>query len=208
MLYPLTVDRCLLIAKKLMPLCHDMSVHLLIMSNMRHAWNMIYTRSMSCATQGDRLSYYSAKPVQLELSPSANLVWMIALASLTACLVLLFLPLPVALKALSVALIVALAVYYIRQHGTLTLTRSIVRLALNPESGLQVTERGGRSHQVTVLPNSFVAPYLTVLNLQATESKRYFSLLLLADNVDPEGFRQLRVWLRWGRERQEADNLS
>ncbi|PKO54645.1 MAG: hypothetical protein CVU26_01280 [Betaproteobacteria bacterium HGW-Betaproteobacteria-2] len=154
------------------------------------------------------MSYYSAKPVQLELAPSANLVWIIVIASLTACLVLLFLPLPAALKVLSVALIVVFAIYYIRQHGTLTLTRSIVRLTMNPESGLQVTERGGRSHQVTVLSSSFVAPYLTVLNLQEIESGRRFSAVLLADNTQSESFRQLRVWLRWGRERQETDKLS
>lgn len=154
------------------------------------------------------MSYYSAKPIQLDLAPSANLVWMIALASLTACLVLLFLPLAAVLKALSVALIVAIAVYYIRQHGALTLPRSIVRLTLNPETGLLVMEKSGMSYQVTVLPSSFVAPYLTVLNLQATETGRRFSLILLTDNTEPEGFRQLRVWLRWGREWQAADNLS
>jgi len=79
---------------------------------------------------------------------------------------------------------------------------------MNPESGLQVTERGGRSHQVTVLSSSFVAPYLTVLNLQEIESGRRFSAVLLADNTQSESFRQLRVWLRWGRERQETDKLS
>jgi len=154
------------------------------------------------------LSYYSAKPIQLELAPSVNLVWIIVLASLMACLVLLFLPLPMALKVLSVALIVALAVYYIRHHGTLTLTKSIVRLTLNPESGLHVMDRAGRTHQVAVLASSFVAPYLTVLNLQASENGRRFSLILLPDNIEPDGFRQLRVWLRWGRERHDVDNLA
>jgi toxin CptA len=158
--------------------------------------------------QGGRLSYYSVKPIQLELAPSANLVWMIVLGSLAACLILLFLPLPTTLKGLTVLSIVALAVYYIRQHGTLTLTKSIVRLTLNPQTGLQITQRDGMSHQVAVLTSSFVAPYLTVLNLQATESGGRFSLILLSDNIEPESFCQLRVWLRWGRERQAADNLS
>ena len=154
------------------------------------------------------MSYYSAKPVQLEITPSAYLVSTIALASLTACLVLLFLPLPVVLKILSVALSVGLSAYYIRHHGTLNLARSIVHLTLNPETGLQVTDRDGQSHQVTVLASSFVAAYLTVLNLQDTESRRRFSLILLSDNAEPESFRQLRVWLRWGRDMEAADNLS
>jgi toxin CptA len=133
---------------------------------------------------------------------------MIVVASLTACLVLLFLPLPAVLKVVSASLIVAIAVFYIRLHATLTLPRSIIHLTLNPETGLQVMEKAGLSYQVIVLPSSFVASYLTVLNLQSTETGRRFSLILLTDNTEPEGFRQLRVWLRWGRERLAADDLS
>ncbi|HEU4707981.1 MAG TPA: protein YgfX, partial [Methylophilaceae bacterium] len=52
--------------------------------------------------------------------------------------------------------------------------------------------------KVQVLPESFVAPYLTILNLRVLGRIRRRHLLLTPGGVDMEAFRQLRVWLRWG----------
>ena len=55
----------------------------------------------------------------------------------------------------------------------------------------------------TLLGSSFVEPYLTVLELKPLEplkSWRRFSsrsVVILPDGIDAEGFRQLRVLLRW-----------
>ena len=146
------------------------------------------------------MSYYSAKPVQLALMPSSLLVRVIGLAALTAVLVLLFLPVPVFLKCLLMGLVLLAAVHAYRRHAMLTAPDAIVRLSLNPESGLEMERRDGQTRLVTVREDSFVAAWLTVLNLRSVEGRQCHTLLLLADNVDPAAFRQLRVWLKWGRE--------
>jgi len=50
-----------------------------------------------------------------------------------------------------------------------------------------------------VLDSSFVKPWLTVLHLRLEDRRRMLPLVLLADMLDPEDFRRLRVWLHWGR---------
>lgn len=146
------------------------------------------------------MSYYSAKPIQLALMPSSVLALAIRLAALTAVLVLLFLPLPIILKCLLTSLVLLAAVRAYRRHAALTAPDAIVRLSLNPESGLQVERRDGQMRQVVVREDSFVAAWLTVLNLRSVEGRQRHTLLLLPDNADPAAFRQLRVWLGWGRE--------
>lgn len=170
------------------------------MSNMRHAWVMIHSRSMSYATGENHLSYYSAKPIHLDLRPSASLAWTIGLACALCCIVLLLLPIHAGLKVLLMAVIVASSVYFIRRHARLSLMKSIVGLNFNAETGLQLDFNDGTRQEAKVLEHSFVAPYLTVLNMQTLEDGKCISLILVPDNVEPDSFRQLRVWLRWGRE--------
>jgi hypothetical protein len=79
---------------------------------------------------------------------------------------------------------------------------------LHPESGLLVRQRDVQECQALVQADSFVAAWLTVLNLRSVEDGKRYTLLLLPDNVAADSFRQLRVWLRWGREMSVADRQA
>jgi len=186
-----------------------MCVHLLIISNIRHAWVMIYSSSRSYATEGNHLSYYNAKPIHLDLRPSALLVWVISLACMLFCFVLLLLPIHTGFKLVLMAVIVASSVYFMRHHARLSLMKSIVSLNVNIETGLQLNFIDGTRREAQVLGHSFVAPYLTVLNMRTLDDGKCISLILLPDNTEPDSFRHLRVWLRWGREAiPDAADLS
>ncbi|CAG0998228.1 hypothetical protein MTYP_02694 [Methylophilaceae bacterium] len=119
------------------------------------------------------------------------------------------LPIPVVLKALLFLPVAAAAVHYIRRDALLSLPVSPARLDLNGQAELQLTCRNGETVDVKVLESSFIAAYLTVLNLRSLDEGKRITLILLPDNVEPESFRQLRVWLRWGAARQQsAENYS
>lgn len=149
------------------------------------------------------MSYYSAKPVHLELRPSAMLARAILLSVLVSLFVLLFLPLPVSLRLLTAVLVLLAARRAYRRHAVPALPDAIVRLSLTPESGLQAMLQDGRTMQVTVCDDSLVTATVTVLNLRSVEDGRRYALLLLRDNVDADAFRRLRVWLKWGRRPEE-----
>lgn len=150
------------------------------------------------------MSYYSVKPIQLSLRPSYVLAWTIGLASLLSCVILVGLPIHSVIKVTGILLTVSAAAYSIQRYALIVLARSIIHVSLNHESKLQLTCKDGSKHEVHVLESSFVAAYLTVLNLQCVENGRRIHLVLLPDNVEADNFRQLRVWLRWGREKPEG----
>jgi toxin CptA len=151
------------------------------------------------------MAYYSPKPIHLDLQPSPRLARLLTLACLTAVLALLLWPVGAWLKILFTATAVAATVYAIRLHALLTLQSSIVALRLDQDGKIKLKMRCGKVLEVEVLASSFVSPRLTVLNLRVCgalppKKNKHIQLLLLPDNSAPDAFRQLRVWLRWGRE--------
>jgi toxin CptA len=84
-------------------------------------------------------------------------------------------------------------------HSALLRTRQAI-LEVQAGEGRSVVcfTRTGEWHEAEILDSSFVAPWLTVLNLKQLQSGLIRHVLIVPDNVDPEAFRHLRVWLRWG----------
>lgn len=107
-------------------------------------------------------------------------------------------PIPISLKILICVPAVLAAAYFIAQDALLWLPWSLTDLALDSKGELSVTRKDGLVGTASVLPSSFVAAYLTVLNLKIGTSYWRSNLLLAPDRVDAEAFRRLRVWLRWG----------
>lgn len=146
------------------------------------------------------MSYYSAKPIHLNLQPSILLASIIGFVVLLMSLVLIILPLGAAFKWPLLVLIVIASTHSIRRYALLTSATAVTHLSLAQTSKLQLTYKDGTQAEVRVLESSFVSPYLTALNLREVETGRRLSILLLPDSAESNGFRQLRVWLRWGRD--------
>lgn len=145
------------------------------------------------------MSYYSAKPINLNLQPSILLVSAIGFALLIVSLVLILLPLSTIFKWPLVVLVWFASIYSIRRYALLISANAVTHLSLMQTSKLQLTYKDSTQAEVCVLKSSFVSPYLTALNLKEVETGRRLSILLLPDSAESNGFRQLRVWLRWGR---------
>jgi toxin CptA len=72
---------------------------------------------------------------------------------------------------------------------------AIVQAVWDREGAWELTVRSGERVEAELLPDSFVTLPLVVLNFSTSRWRRR-SLVLTADNTDPELLRQLRVRLR------------
>lgn len=73
--------------------------------------------------------------------------------------------------------------------------RPPVRLRCLADGSLLVAEPTADWQPVELLPGSLVSPMCTVLRLRVDGHAR--SVVVLADSLDGEDYRRLRVWLRW-----------
>ncbi|WP_090721576.1 protein YgfX [Nitrosomonas sp. Nm166] len=107
------------------------------------------------------------------------------------------LTLPLDIKMVIVAMLLMSLIYYLRQDALLTSNTAVVAFALSDEMQCTLTTRAGKQIICKVQGDTFVAPYLTVLNLKPAGKFLMRSVVILPDSIDAQEFRQLRVWLRW-----------
>ena len=137
------------------------------------------------------------RPVHLNLKPSYLLAAILASAAISACIILAFMPLALELKSAVVVLVIMSTAYHVLD-ALLRLPWSLVGLELNSKGELHVRLRDGEKQSALVLGDSVVLSYLTILNLKISGRRWRRHMLVTPDRVEPDAFRQLRVWLHWG----------
>ncbi|MDO9470690.1 MAG: hypothetical protein Q7J23_08220 [Nitrosomonas sp.] len=129
--------------------------------------------------------------------PSYRLAAILSLAHLATAGLLWLLELPLGIQAIAAAALVFSLIYYLRQDALLTANDAVEFFELSSEMQCTLTTRSGESMGCSILGDTFVTPYLTVLNLKPSGKFLTRSVVILPDGIDVEEFRQLRVWLRW-----------
>ena len=128
---------------------------------------------------------------------------MLSLAHVSVIALLWPLTLPFAVKLMATAALALSLAIYLRHFALRNSPGSITRLALADDMTCTLETRRGPRIACALLGSSFVAPYLTVLELKPLETTRWchklhaHSVVILPDAVDSEEFRRLRVLLRW-----------
>jgi toxin CptA len=97
---------------------------------------------------------------------------------------------------LSLSAVVAVSMALSIRHG---MQPRIVALRVNVKGEFFIQQRDGDWLQAVLLGTSFVAPYLTVLNLRLSNKRWPQHVVLMPDTVPADAFRRLRVWLKWRR---------
>ena len=163
----------------------------------------------------------------IRLKPSMRLVMILSLAHFSAIGLLWPLMLPAAAKLIG-SIILALSLFFhLKRYALLCSPASVTGLELSNEMTCTLELKCGERIACDVLGSSFVAPYLTVLELKPLKTldsgepipsptspilftprprpRMLFgrSVAILPDGIDAEEFRQLRVLLRWKRKGQE-----
>lgn len=110
---------------------------------------------------------------------------------------MLFVPIIWPFKAiLGVALIGSL-IYYLRRHAWLRSNKSIIEVEIKPDCACAIRTLMGEWHRGILLPATFITPYLVILNLALDDRRARLAVVIFADAIDAERFRELRVLLKW-----------
>ena len=141
---------------------------------------------------------------RFEFRPSRQLAGALVGVHGLACLALLPLTFPLWAKvALSAVLMLSLA-YHLWRYAWLGAAQAIIGLVVEGEQ-VHLLRRDGAERLTRVLQDSLVMPMLSVLNVLPEGARRACSVVILADSLDAESYRKLRVWLRWGLPKTVAD---
>jgi toxin CptA len=144
------------------------------------------------------MKHYNLKPIRLALQPSLQLAAVLAFAGICASAAIAALPMPAGQRLGLAAIVAAICLYHVVRDACLRMPWSIIALEVTSEGACRCQSRTGNWLDVEVGGDSFVTPWLTVLNLVEPGKRGARHAILLSDSGDPDMFRRLRVWLRWG----------
>lgn len=140
------------------------------------------------------------------LRPAYRLAFVLAFAHGGIGGLLLFMPLPSGMLAVLMAGILASAVHGIWRQALRQGPRAVTRLQFRNREQLEIGRRDGSWQSGRILGSSTAGTFLTVLNIRVAQQRWPVHVVVTGDSIDGDGFRRLRVWLRWGPV-QEAQNM-
>lgn len=143
------------------------------------------------------VSHLAMTILSIHRKPSLRLAIILSVAHLVATGLLWSLALPFGIKAIIVVMLAFSLIYYVRQDALLTANNAVVAFELSDDMHCKLVTRSGESTVCDLSGSTFVAPYLTVLNLKPAGKFFTRSVVILPDGIDVEEFRRLRVLLRW-----------
>jgi toxin CptA len=132
-----------------------------------------------------------------QFKPSRYLAVLLGIAHGSVLGILPWLSLPFWARLLLAAVLLGSLGYYLWREAGLRAADSCIGLVYATEA---VTLQLCNGEQVggKIAPDSLVTPLLTVLRIVPEAGGGTRSVVLLADSMDREAFRQLRVRLQWG----------
>ena len=138
------------------------------------------------------------QPIYIKLMPSNLLLGLLGIVSITCCVILLSLPIPLYIKLDIIALILASSAYFILRDALLLLPWSWQSVDVNSKGELTITNKHGQQFQPTLAQSSFIHAACTILNFKRKGFKFVSPAVILFVNANNrDELRRLRVWLRW-----------
>ena len=146
------------------------------------------------------------QPIYIKLMPSNLLLGLLGIVSIACCAILLSLAIPLYIKLVIIALILASSAYFILRDALLLLPWSWQSVDVNNKGELTITNKRGQQFQPTLAPSTFIHVACTILNFKRKGLKPALLPVILMTSAENENeLRRLRVWLRWFK---HQDDLS
>lgn len=108
-----------------------------------------------------------------------------------------FIPIPWPLKIILCTGLTGSLIYYTRRHALLRSNKSIVEVEMKTDCTCAVRSLAGEWQPGSLLATTFITRYMVILNLAKRDTKGHLAVAILADAIDAERFRELRVLLKW-----------
>jgi toxin CptA len=140
-------------------------------------------------------------PIEVRVAFRPSRIATCALAALAAFAIVLLvvMPAPAWADALAALVLVGWAGHRIRQHGLRSAPSAIVEVMLSEDRRIFVRRKDGRLRAGRVLDTSHVHPAFTSIVWRPDGAWLARSVPIVADMLDADDFRRLRVMLRYGR---------
>ena len=138
-----------------------------------------------------------AERLRLQLGPSVRVAAGLAAAHAIAGVAIWVTPLPLAVALSATGVVLVSLVWTVRRHAFRHVRGALVELNIREDCTVSARLGGGGLVRVPHRGFQFRVDDVTVVNLRSENGRRRVSALIAGDTLDPERFRQLRVWLRW-----------
>jgi toxin CptA len=135
----------------------------------------------------------------IKLRPSWLLTAILAVAHGVAMVLIAIVSMPIWLKVIISAALVLSCFHSVRRAALLLTPCSAVAIEVTSAHLLNVQTRDSDWIECEVLGTTYVASFLTILNLRQIEQRTIRHIIILPDGIETDDFRKLRVWLRWQR---------
>lgn len=87
--------------------------------------------------------------------------------------------------------------YFLHNHFSLSVTKSITKVCCNYSGEWLLTNRKGKMLNVALRGDSIITSFMVVLNFYTlSPRKKRISVIVFNDSTDKQSFRRLLVWLR------------
>ena len=137
------------------------------------------------------------------LRPSRFLAVVLALAHGAAIAVVMMVDLPPWAKFIAVAILLVHLLVVVGHQALLLGADAAMAIEISSDNKVSVQTRADGWSEYEVLGSTYAMPWLTVLNLQQSDSGLVRRVTILPDSLHADEFRRLRVWLRWKDDRSE-----
>lgn len=142
--------------------------------------------------------------LRVSLRPSFILAAILVIVHGAAIAVILMANMPPWLALIAIAALVINLGVSIWRNALTRGGNAVVEIGVASDTALSIRTRRGEWLECEVRGDTYVAWFLTVLNLRQIGTGKRLSVAILPDAIDAEDFRRLRVWLRWHRGTQSA----
>jgi toxin CptA len=140
---------------------------------------------------------YSEAEVEVVLRPSRVATMGLAVMSAATLAVVAMTPGPAVLKLVIATCVACMALEAVQTIALRRGRRGVRAILLRRSREIEVEMASGAWEAGVVLDGSFVAPWLTIVRWRPEGARFERSILILPDMLSAEGFRTLRVLLRW-----------
>ena len=137
------------------------------------------------------------------LRPSRFLAVVLALAHGAAIAVVMMVDLPPWAKFIAAAILLVHLLVVVGHQALLLGADAAMAIEISSDNKVSVQTRADGWSEYEVLGSTYAMPWLTVLNLQQSDSGLVRRVTILPDSLHADEFRRLRVWLRWKDDRSE-----
>ena len=140
---------------------------------------------------------YSEAQVEVALRPSRVATMSLAVMSAATLAVIAMTPGPAALRFFVATCVAGMALEAVHTIGLRRGRRGVRAILLRRSREIEVEMASGAWQAGVVLDGSFVASWLTIVRWRPDGARFGRHILILPDMLPAEGFRTLRVLLRW-----------